>query len=386
MAAGRGRRRRPGAFRRALLAGGVGVACLAAGSSARADPVDLDVRVLGRFDGSGERFGDLLFRGGLVVRAAGVDGLSALAVAGEGRLVALGDRGAVLSAAPVFLGGRLSGLADARLRRRLGPDGRPVAGKAAADAEGMVLLPPAPGAERGTWLVAVESGRKLLAYADGDDGPAGAPLFVRTPPRFAHLVRRGGLEALAVAPAASPVAGHLFVFQETVLDGERDIRGWRGEPVAPGDRDAGKAPAFGFRPIHVVARDGYAVTGAAFLPGGDLLLLERRWRGGLDIAMRIRRIGRDDVARDRLDGPVVLEADAGAEIDNMEGIAVAAGPDGGVRVLVVSDDNANFLQRTLLLAFRLDTPVPRPRPAAAGDPGQPRAPAGDGARRASSAR
>ena len=41
-------------------------------------------------------------------------------------------------------------------------------------------------------------------------------------------------------------------------------------------------------------------------------------------------------------------------MDNFEGLAVARDADGGTLVYILSDDNFHFLQRTLLLLFRLD--------------------------------
>jgi hypothetical protein len=54
-----------------------------------------------------------------------------------------------------------------------------------------------------------------------------------------------------------------------------------------------------------------------------------------------------------VDGPMVIEADMGFEVDNMEGIAVHRAANGDVVLTLVSDDNFSFLQRTLLLQFTL---------------------------------
>src|SRR5690606_1073533 len=96
------------------------------------------------------------------------------------------------------------------------------------------------------------------------------------------------------------------------------------------------------------------VTDGAFLPQGDLLLLERRFSllGGL--GMRIRRVETKKIRRGALvDGEVLLEVGMEAEIDNMEGLDVVSGSDGEIRIIVVSDNNRSFLQRNLMLEFRL---------------------------------
>jgi hypothetical protein len=101
----------------------------------------------------------------------------------------------------------------------------------------------------------------------------------------------------------------------------------------------------------------YDVSDAALLPGGDVLLLERKfsWTGGL--VVRIRRIPLGAIKPDAVvDGPVLLEADLGFEIDNMEGLSVHRMPSGEIVLTLVSDDNFAALQRTLLLQFTLAEP------------------------------
>ena len=93
---------------------------------------------------------------------------------------------------------------------------------------------------------------------------------------------------------------------------------------------------------------------AAILPGGELLLLERKFslRGGAGI--RIRRIPLAQIAPGALvDGPTLLEADLGFEIDNFEGLDVHQTPDGETVLTLISDDNFSMLQRTILLQFAL---------------------------------
>ena len=73
----------------------------------------------------------------------------------------------------------------------------------------------------------------------------------------------------------------------------------------------------------------YDISDAALLPGGDLLVLERKfsWTGGLTV--RMRRIALADIKPGALvDGPALFEADLGYEIDNMEGLSVHRGPGG----------------------------------------------------------
>ena len=54
-----------------------------------------------------------------------------------------------------------------------------------------------------------------------------------------------------------------------------------------------------------------------------------------------------------LDGPVLIEADMGYQIDNMEGLSVHRAANGDIVLTLVSDDNFSVIQRTILLQFTL---------------------------------
>ncbi|WP_099866086.1 esterase-like activity of phytase family protein [Pararhizobium haloflavum] len=150
-----------------------------------------------------------------------------------------------------------------------------------------------------------------------------------------------GLETVALAPPEGPLGGALIIISERSLNTAGNIYG----AVLDGPR-AG---------VFFVRRDPpFDVTDGAFLPDGDLLLLERRFNIADGIGMRIRRIEADAIRPDAtVDGEIVLEADFGFQIDNMEGLDVVEGPDGDVSLILVSDDNHSILQRSLLLEFRL---------------------------------
>ena len=72
------------------------------------------------------------------------------------------------------------------------------------------------------------------------------------------------------------------------------------------------------------------------------------------ITARIRRVPQRDIRPGAVvDGPVLIEADLGYQLDNMEGMAVHRSPSGETIITLVSDDNFSPLQRTLLLQFAL---------------------------------
>ncbi len=99
---------------------------------------------------------------------------------------------------------------------------------------------------------------------------------------------------------------------------------------------------------------GFRPTGAATLPNGDVLVLERRFTLRNGIAGRIRRIDgtRIEPAAD-LTSILLAEFRDPIVTDNFEGIAVRKGQDGNIMIYIVSDDNFNIMQRTLLMMFEL---------------------------------
>jgi hypothetical protein len=70
--------------------------------------------------------------------------------------------------------------------------------------------------------------------------------------------------------------------------------------------------------------------------------------------VRIVRIAGGDIKPGALvDGKTIFEADAGEQIDNMEGLDAFRAADGSIHLIMVSDDNHSILQRNLMLEFRL---------------------------------
>ena len=99
--------------------------------------------------------------------------------------------------------------------------------------------------------------------------------------------------------------------------------------------------------------DDYDVADCAFLPGGDLLTLERRFRWLDGVRVRLRRFSGAEIRPGaRIGGELILDADMGYEIDNLEGLSVWRDGGGATMLTLVSDDNFNWFQRTLLLEFR----------------------------------
>ena len=315
----------------------------------RVRPVKITARPIVDFHASEPgvtRFGALEFIGGLVLTAddPAFGSLSALRTRDHGReLLSVSDEGTWFTARLVTdEAGRPRGITDSRLAPLRDDQGRPLVGKWLSDAESVVLI------ERGAELEALvgfEMRDRVLTYRSttGFDGllRASGQMMPGQPKDLRSVKSNKGLEAMAAAPSGSRLAGAVVMVSEDPRKGERDHRGWIVGGPTPGV-------------FNVLRRDDFSLTDACFLPSGDLLVLERRASLMRGLSMRIRRIAGRDIAPGRVvDGAVLIEADWGYEIDNMEGLAVDTAPDGTPILTLLSDDNQSWMQRTVLLRFRM---------------------------------
>ena len=326
-----------------------GLAVVASLSSHRpAEALTLDVRPvpLSASDPTLVEVGPLVFRGGLWLRSEdpAFGGLSGLQVSADGtRLLAVSDCGRILAATLTYDGrGHLSGVTDAALRELAGPGGRAL-GRKEIDAEGL-----APGDE-GRVLVAFEGRPPRI------DSYALDPPLDRLPERLAgpafgqDCVGNKGPEAIARSPE-----GHVVV----VCEGEGLRPSWTTVWLG---RDGGwvKRP-YSLASDEPGVKDVYRPTGAAFLPDGGLLVLERRFP---PVAARLMRV---EAAALEGEDPLVprelVRLDPPLTVDNFEGVAVRRDESGSTLLYLISDDNgcskrlgvvAPRVQRTLLLLFEL---------------------------------
>ncbi len=273
--------------------------------------------------------GTLRFLGGLEMASPDghFGGFSALHVSADGkRMIALSDAGMRLSAKLIYdRNGHLSDIADTGLDALSGPDGRPLRAKRQADAEAM-----APGA-KGEVIVAFERDHRLLRYMADETRPR--PMI--TPAGLKHLPANSGVEALTQLRN-----GALLAISEGSKGGG-DAVAWLGD-------------SRGWSMMSYQLDGGFRVTGAATLPGGDALVLERRYTLRDGVAARVRRIRAGTIAANaRLTGRVVGELRPPMTVDNFEGIGIRRDETGRTLVYMISDDNFNPLQRNLLMMFEL---------------------------------
>jgi hypothetical protein len=306
-------------------------------------PIQLQAQTLASFeirDPSRRQFGLLEFRGGLVLRSSfrHFGGISAIRVASDGaHFLALTDKGWWLRGRIAYEGNRPSGVVDAEMAPILGRDGRPLAARGWYDTEAIA-------ADGDTLYVGIERVHQIVRFDYGRDGllARGAPIAV--PPGFRSLPSNRGIEGMVFLPTGFPLAGTLVAFSERGLDAAGNINAFLIGGPNPGT-------------FTVKRRLDYDISDAALLPGGDVLLLERKfgWTSGLNV--RLRRIASRQLKPGAVvDGPILFDADLGYEIDNMEGLSVHRTPAGEIVLTLISDDNFSILQRTLLLQFTLAEP------------------------------
>jgi hypothetical protein len=210
------------------------------------------------------------------------------------------------------------------------------------DAEELIRLPD--DGPEGGWVVAFERDHRLLRYAAGDTGPQGSPVPVPVPPTVAEQSPpNGGLESLARL-----ADGRLLTIEEGEEDGVQARRAWVTRTAGlPQRRDD-------WLPLTYRAAPRYRPTGAAALPDGGALVLERRVSllGGW--SSRIVRVPAAALrAGAVIDGEELARLEPPLLNDNFEGIATRPGPGGETLIYLVSDDNFSPLQRSYLVLLAL---------------------------------
>lgn len=318
--------RRFAALAAALLLSGCAGALVHTGAGPGAadgwTPVAAETRTIGLGLPGGARMASgVRFVGGLQVLAPPghrLHGLSDFKLIGD-ELLAVTDAGDLVRAGLMLdRRGRPSGLSNIRLLGLTGLDGQAFPTKSDGDAEGLAI-----GADRGLFI-AFEQDPRIWSYGRLDAPQA------RPTPWPAPLVPAGnaGMEALAANGD-----GTLRVAAEG--GGVWDCTaGGCVERIAP--------------PVPSIDVGDWRVTGMDRDPSGEgWFVVERRYREPVDMGGRIRRMDAAGAL-----GPVLVELGLPSTTDNFEGVAATV-REGATRLYILSDDNDNPRQRTLLLAFDL---------------------------------
>lgn len=323
----------------------VALAALLAGQAIKVQAVEASVTAvpITSFKNSaiGQRVDKLIWRGGIAMSSP-VDtfgGLSGLAPTGPNqRMVFVSDRGHFVSGQLAYDdASTLIGFIGVTIEPMQNTKGQPLPRQYARDAESVetVFRDGVPVAVR----VSFEHLTRVSDYALINGVPGGPAREVPLPEWLSALRTNESLESVCIAPPASPVAGSTVLITENALDKAGNHRGWMLEQSDTG-------------PLSYVGSSGLVPTDCAFLPNGDLLVLERGV-SFLTFSMTLRRVRAADVRPGGvLQGELLLSA-SGGQVDNMESLAVHTAPDGETRILIGSDDNFMDWQRNPLLEFAL---------------------------------
>lgn len=243
--------------------------------------------------------------------------LSDLKLTGDDSFVSVSDTGDLVKGHLVLdARGRLTGVRDLAIRRLTLTDGAAITEKYDGDAEGLLLL------DNGDLVVSFERNHRLWNY-----GPLDALRTVPTALRRPDFpfAENDGMEGIATAPGGWRVAGESGGV-------------WDCNPAACVPVTAPPEPLLGDA--------DFRITGMDRDPSGDgWFVVQRSYRPPVDARAQVRRMAADGTM-----GPVLVTLKLPGLTDNFEGIA-AQTRNGRTRLYILSDDNNNPLQKTLLLAF-----------------------------------
>jgi hypothetical protein len=263
----------------------------------------------------------------LTSEAKAFGGLSAMSLSADGgTLTALADTGVWFRLTLQHdASGRLVGVAGGESGLLKDEHGKPLATKYVGDAESITR------ATDGSYTVTFEGWHRLWRYKT----LAAAAKYVRPPREMTSLPGNEGIEAATQLPDR-----RFLLLSEGGFTETRDLQGWLGD----GKRwsELTLTPTGAFRP-----------TDLTVLPNGDVLLLERSVSLFGGFAARLSVIPAAGIAPGaRLSGEELAVLRSPLPVDNFEAVAARAAPDGSVLIYVLSDNNFNEAERTLLLQFR----------------------------------
>jgi len=279
------------------------------------DAANWDAAVVGR----------LRYRGGVHLTSPDkrFGGLSGLIVSADGtEFTAVSDGGVWTGGTLTYnTEGTLSGVSGVTIEPIRGANGKPLIG-AQGDAESLAL------AQGGDLIVAFERDPKLRKYPDGEDLPKVLP----SPDGIERAPPNKGMEAVTRL-----LNGDLLVVTEYDEKPARFVS-WIGGHG-------------GWSRVTYLSDQGYKPTGATTLANGDVVFVERRFPL---LSIRVRLVPAAALKPGaEIEGEELARLEGSKSFDNMEGVDSRQGANGETLIYLVSDDNFQKYQRTLLMMFEL---------------------------------
>lgn len=325
-----------------LLPGGLSTgACAGLGSQVVAVPLSQQVAV-------GERYMGIRLLGTLRLPNAPIDGLPLRELSGlawdedAGLLYALSDRGALFHLRPIFSDDRLGAVQLVAAYPLRDADGKPLRADF-ADAEGLAIINGDNGVpDDGQLVISFEVRMRIARYSPSGqwlgDEPLPAPLRLSN----AYANPNLALEAVTIDPQWGLLTGP-----------EQPLRG-EAPGYVPIYAQNGRRWQY---PLH--SAPASALVAMEALPDGSLLTLERAFLSLLRpfvISLRRTRLLANQSLL-QVENVAVFDTSDGWLLDNFEGLTRQRGR----RFFMISDDNTNPLQSTLLVCFEL-LPLPGEKP------------------------
>ena len=294
--------------------------------------------------GSGQKiFGSLIFKNGYSLSSPSPfwGGLSGMAISKKGKKLALvSDAGFWAMLDLSYKDKRLDAPKEALVGPLLSKKGKVLKRSKDRDAEAITLL----NSDKffGKALISFEDNHRIGRFTIGKKGINSAPHYLKLPSITRRLRGNAGLEAMAVLRGGK-YKGALVAITQSKKDKNGNFIGWIVRK--------GKIRKIRFTPPPL---DKYRITDAVSLANGDLLLLERRYKF-LTVNIRVRYVKQSELLGKRpIRGRIVLEANNHDHVvDNMEGISAHTNKKGETIITLLSDDNFNGFQQTLLMQFAL---------------------------------
>lgn len=199
-------------------------------------------------------------------------------------------------------------------------------GKLFTDAEAVELF-------NGKLVVSFERNHRILSYEKIE----GVAQLFYDKIKLLDLPNNGGIEAMTSLKDNS-----LIFISEDLVDSNDRIVGFRLY-----ENKLSK--------IFVKKNGSFKPTDLSVLPSGDILMLERSFTPIKGAKARISLIKYQDIIESPLITPIYIDTISPPMIvDNFEGISSIKSNSGGYFIFILSDDNFNFLQKTILLQFHWD--------------------------------
>ena len=273
----------------------------------------------------------LKFVSGIEIKSNHPDfgGLSGLIINEDKSLISVGDQGIWLTGKiKIDENGKLVEIINGRLGHLKGNENNPLykLGKSYTDAESIEFY-------NNKFVVSFERKHRILIFNN---------IFLHSEIfydriKYLDLPDNGGIEAMAPLKNNS-----IFLLSENLIHPDGKIAGY-----LLSDNKLKK--------VYVKKNGSFKPTDMASLPDGNILLLERSFSPVRGVSARISVIKYEDLKPNSVILPFTLDTlKPPMVVDNFEGISFLKLNDGGYYIFILSDDNFNFLQKTLLYQFYWD--------------------------------